>query len=406
MMTAIGTLAGAGVIPLWQTIIWAILGAIVGDGISYWIGRHFNERLPGLWPFKKYPTLLERAEIFFRKHGPMSVFIGRFIGPIRALVPLVAGMLGMRPLRFYIANILSAIAWAPVYMLPGILLGAASLELPPDIAVHVIFMLLMTAFFIMLCVWLIQRLLKLIGRQIDQALTWIWNRLDKSSYFHSLTSLLKHHDSNRLYGQLVSTFYFIVLCCAFLYLSLWIHFDGSQNVTINTIVFHFFRSIRTPHLDTIMLAITFFGEKKVLLPVIAILFCRLARIQKKLVHGMACSCTRHYFCRQCFCIKTTYRFTQTMGISTRFRKLFLSKRAYHANRCILFKYDIFASGVIQIFLSPIFLLFSDPSYSRHQRVTTLSRRSLVHRCTGRMVAGFHHSDIRYHFIQSPERYTC
>src|SRR5689334_22450943 len=55
MMTAIGTLAGMGVIPLWQTIAWAIMGAIVGDGISYWIGRKFNYRLPYHWPFRKYP---------------------------------------------------------------------------------------------------------------------------------------------------------------------------------------------------------------------------------------------------------------------------------------------------------------------------------------------------------------
>ena len=68
MMTAIGALAGVGVIPLWRTIIWAILGAIAGDGISYWLGRRFNERLPGIWPFRAYPNLLENGEAFFRKY--------------------------------------------------------------------------------------------------------------------------------------------------------------------------------------------------------------------------------------------------------------------------------------------------------------------------------------------------
>jgi len=276
MMTAIGTLAGAGVIPLWQTLIWAILGAIVGDGISYWIGRHFNERLPSLWPFRKHPGLLESGENFFRKYGSMSVFIGRFVGPVRALVPLVAGMLGMPPLRFYVANILSAIGWAPAYMLPGILLGAASLELPPDVAVHVIFMLLMTALLVMLGIWLIQKWLKLINRQIEQLLTWIWNQLSNSSFFNPITKLLKHHDSKKSHGQLILTFYLITLCGALLYLLLYVSFHSSQNITVNTVFFHLFRSIRTPHLDNIMLAVTFFGEKKVLLPVVAILFGWLA----------------------------------------------------------------------------------------------------------------------------------
>lgn len=277
MMTAIGTLAGAGVIPLWPTILWAILGAIVGDGISYWLGRHFNERLPLLWPFRKYPTLLENGEMFFRKYGWMSVFIGRFVGPVRALVPLVAGMLGMPPLRFYLANILSAIGWAPAYMLPGILLGAASLELPPDVAVHVIVILLMTVLFIMFLIWLIQKLFKLISKHLDQGLTRIWNRLSKSPYFNSITHLLKHHDSNnKTHGQLVLTTHFLIFGCILLYLFFYIFFEGSQDITVNTVLFHFFRSIRTPGMDNMMLATTFFGEKTVLLPVIIILFAWLA----------------------------------------------------------------------------------------------------------------------------------
>jgi membrane protein DedA with SNARE-associated domain len=118
MMTAIGALAGAGVIPLWSTIFWAIIGAIVGDGISYWIGFYFKDQLHYVWPFKQYPYLLGNGESFFRNHGGMSVFIGRFVGPVRALVPLVAGMLGVKPIRFAVANIASAIGWAPAYMLP------------------------------------------------------------------------------------------------------------------------------------------------------------------------------------------------------------------------------------------------------------------------------------------------
>src|SRR5690348_3961093 len=64
MMTAIGVLAGAGVIPFWGTICWAILGAIVGDGISYWIGHYFKDRLKKIWPFRRYPGLLKSGEAF------------------------------------------------------------------------------------------------------------------------------------------------------------------------------------------------------------------------------------------------------------------------------------------------------------------------------------------------------
>src|SRR3990167_8030860 len=63
-MTAIGALAGAGVIPLWATIIWAMLGAIVGDGISYWMGHYFKGGLRRTWPFKNNPGILEKGEVF------------------------------------------------------------------------------------------------------------------------------------------------------------------------------------------------------------------------------------------------------------------------------------------------------------------------------------------------------
>src|SRR3989338_5516430 len=179
-MTAIGALAGAGVIPLWQTIIWAILGAIVGDGISYWIGHYFKDRLRYAWPFKNNPAILEKGEIFFHKYGVMSVFIGRFVGPVRALIPLVAGMLGMKPLQFTVANITSAIGWAPVYMFPGIILGAASLELPPDIAMHVMLVLLLITLFIILCLWLVYKMLRLISQQTENMLVRFWNVLKKS----------------------------------------------------------------------------------------------------------------------------------------------------------------------------------------------------------------------------------
>src|SRR5579863_1927032 len=72
MMTAIGALIGAGIIPFWSTLIWAILGAIAGDGISYWMGYHFKSRLNYIWPFKTHPSLLASGKIFFDKHGAKS----------------------------------------------------------------------------------------------------------------------------------------------------------------------------------------------------------------------------------------------------------------------------------------------------------------------------------------------
>ncbi len=288
-MTAIGTLAGAGVIPLWATIIWAILGAVVGDGISYWIGHYFKDRLRRAWPFKNNPGVLEKGEIFVNKYGVMSVFIGRFVGPVRALVPLVAGMLGMKPLQFTIANITSAIGWAPAYMLPGILLGAASLELPPDIALHVILVLMLITLFTLLCLWVAYKLLQLINKQTEQMLVHMWKALKKSRYFHAATVVLKHHDPKQHHGQLTLAFYFLLTSILFLGLIFYVKFIGSQNIFINDAFYHFFRGIRTASADNVMIYITLLGQKQIILPVILVLFAWLliAKRMRAAFHALA-----------------------------------------------------------------------------------------------------------------------
>jgi len=121
-----GTLIGAGVLDFWSMCLWAIAGAIIGDGLSYWLGHHF-EYLTDRWRwFRLHPDHLQKGIRFFEKYGDLSVALGRFFGPIRAIVPLVAGLLHMPPKRFYIANVLSAFVWAPAYLMPGMLFGELS----------------------------------------------------------------------------------------------------------------------------------------------------------------------------------------------------------------------------------------------------------------------------------------
>lgn len=273
MMSAIGALVGAGIIPFWSILIWAILGAIVGDGVSYWLGHYFKDRLHDIWPFRRHPTLLASGERFFYKYGGMSVFIGRFVGPVRALVPLVAGMLGMTPLRFTIANVASAILWAPAYMLPGFILGAASTELPSELAGRIILMLLLLGLFIILCIWLLKKLFDLIRMEMNEFLNWIWNSLKNSRYFYLITSVLRHHDDQKTHGQLALSFYFILTSLLFIYLASIIHYQGPNEIFINNFTFHLFRSFRTPSTDNVMLYFTLLGDKYLIFAMATTLFC-------------------------------------------------------------------------------------------------------------------------------------
>lgn len=103
-----------------------IAGAMLGDGVSYALGKEFKYRIHTLWPFSRYPDWLQRSEDFVEKHGGKGIIFGRFVGPLRAFVPLAAGIFRMKPLYFLWMNFLSALVWAPFHLLPGYSLGAAA----------------------------------------------------------------------------------------------------------------------------------------------------------------------------------------------------------------------------------------------------------------------------------------
>jgi membrane protein DedA with SNARE-associated domain len=126
LLIAAGALIKSGSLPFWPILLGAVLGAVLGDTVSYWIGRRFGGRLAGVWPFTRNPELLAGGIQFFRRHGGKSVFIGRFFGPVRAIVPLAAGILLMSPRLFWVANVTSALIWAPMLVLAGDVVAEAS----------------------------------------------------------------------------------------------------------------------------------------------------------------------------------------------------------------------------------------------------------------------------------------
>lgn len=120
VMMACGTLVGTGTLALSDLWIGGAIGAILGDSVSYALGRWLGPRAATLGPLKRRPQLVHGAGRFFARWGWAAVFFGRFIGPMRALVPLAAGVLNMPAGWFQLNNIASAIVWIPVLVSPGV----------------------------------------------------------------------------------------------------------------------------------------------------------------------------------------------------------------------------------------------------------------------------------------------
>ena len=118
-----GTLMAAGSLPYWPVLAGAVIGAVLGDSVSFWLGRRDGGGIGRIWPFTRNPDLLPNGMRFFARHGGKSVFIGRFFGPVRAVVPLAAGIMRMPRGLFWLANITSAIVWAPMLVFAGDTVG-------------------------------------------------------------------------------------------------------------------------------------------------------------------------------------------------------------------------------------------------------------------------------------------
>ncbi len=119
LLVASGALMATGALPYFPVLSGAILGATLGDTVSYWIGRRFGPALSRVWPISRNPELLPSGIRFFDRYGGLSVFLGRFFGPVRAVIPLAAGVMQMPSARFWVANVVSAVIWAPMLVLVG-----------------------------------------------------------------------------------------------------------------------------------------------------------------------------------------------------------------------------------------------------------------------------------------------
>lgn len=113
MLVAIGTVMGAtGNVDFWLIMVAAAVGAALGDWLSYWLGYHYHKEIAAMWPLKNYPDLLPKGEAFFKRFGAWAIVLGRFSGPLRASVPIVAGAVRMSQSTFQLANWSSAFLWA------------------------------------------------------------------------------------------------------------------------------------------------------------------------------------------------------------------------------------------------------------------------------------------------------
>ncbi|HEB68066.1 MAG TPA: phosphatase PAP2 family protein [Desulfobulbus sp.] len=271
MMLTAGALIATGALSFWPTMGWAVCGAVLADGLSFWIGHRFKDHIRSFSLFARYPEVLTRGEEFFNRHGGKSVFFGRFVGPVRPVIPIVAGMMGMGHTRFTVYNILSALGWAPAYLLPGMAFGA-SLALAGEVAERLAILLVL----LMLLGWLVFSVFR---RGVLFLFThWpVWekrliNRINKRPVLQRWLGGFFDKDSSLIRPLILLIIIFVAASWLFLGITEDV-MTGDPLVRSSKSLYHLLQGFRTPWGDLIMVGMTMLGDAAVTVPlVLAALF--------------------------------------------------------------------------------------------------------------------------------------
>lgn len=192
ILFGLGALISLGALDMWPIWVWGSVGAFFGDIVSYAVGRRYRNHLPEIWPFSRFPRMLERGRDYFNVHGPKSVVIGRFIGPLRPVIPVTAGMLGLAPRRFLLVDIPACVVWTPAYLVPGMLFGA-SLEVASEYAGRMSLLLIIGAMVLWFTWWVIWTTYEFLASRSAR-----WMR-------HVIRWLRRHPVFSRIFGPLLDS---------------------------------------------------------------------------------------------------------------------------------------------------------------------------------------------------------
>lgn len=124
LLFAAGLAASQGELSIYTLIFVVFVAAVVGDSVGYDIGRRTGKKIfnkkDGILFRQEY---LEKAQLFYDKHGGKTIVIARFTPIVRTFAPVVAGASEMRYSKFLFYNIIGGLLWAVSVPLAGYWLG-------------------------------------------------------------------------------------------------------------------------------------------------------------------------------------------------------------------------------------------------------------------------------------------
>lgn len=267
LMFIAGALVGAGALQLWPVLGVAVIGAIIGDSASFALGYTYRENLGQLKLLRRVPRLLARGESFFQRHGGKGLILGRFVGPLRPIMPTISGAAGMAPWRFACIDIVAAIGWAPCYILPGVVFGA-SLDLAAQVAGRLAILLLLVLATVWVLIWALRW-------SLAGAAAWSRSRAErflKWSRRHRRLGLLGPAlaDPRQPETPVLAMAAVLLLLLTWLAYSLvWGFQPPHYPLRSDALIYHFGQNLHTPVSDFVAHVIALLGAPEIYLPLAA-----------------------------------------------------------------------------------------------------------------------------------------
>lgn len=273
VLVGLGTLIGLGKMAFLPVFAATVAGAIAGDALSFWAGVHWKQQIRTFWPFSRYSALMNKGEQFISRHGGKSIFIVRFIPGVKAVVPTIAGMMGMTPTRFALVNVGSALVWAAVHLLPAIALGRGlQIAHVANPRFAILAGLGAAAAFL---AWAALRLVRGVlvpaaDRGRLRLALWLERQGGSSG---ALARVLRNHDRMLEAAALIGLAFLALASFALLLVA--VVFDP-QMALADAAIGQFVQGLRTDWATSAMVGITMLGDTAVLLPVALMLIAVLA----------------------------------------------------------------------------------------------------------------------------------
>lgn len=270
ILFAVGTLVGIGTIDATYAVLSAAAGAFCGDGVSYLFGHHYGDRLRRMWPFSRRPEWIEQGEVFFRRHGLKGIVIARYVGAVRPLVPAIAGMLHMRPLRYALPSGFASLTWALIFIAPGWIFGA-SIDLFSAIAgrlaivLAILLALLVLIYFVVN--WLYRWFAPRTASMLERALAWSHRHPVLGRFSEALI------DPNQPESASLALLAMLLIAAGWAFFSLLFTLPGGgEALPVDLAVHRAFFGLRTPLADHLLAMLAALGDWQVLGPASALVF--------------------------------------------------------------------------------------------------------------------------------------